>query len=102
MARQSVERYMPDERRPSPCGCAADENDSAYMQSFYDIRGVPVHVYGGSRTDDSSKNYNMGTAMTMVIVALVALIVGYICCKLKIPMRFFNKGGGGDGGDIPQ
>lgn len=88
MAYPSSERYMPDERRPSPCGCAGDEDESAYTQSFYDRRGAPVRIYGGG-----SGKYTM---MTVVIVALVALIVGYLCSKFEIPMRFFNKGGGGE------
>jgi hypothetical protein len=90
MTRPSIERYMPDERRPSACGCAEEEHDSTYAKSVDDMRGAPVRVYGGSGGGYST--------MTVIIVSLVGIVIGYLCKQFNIPMRFFSK----SGGEMPQ
>ena len=80
MTRQGFDQYAPNERNPSVCACA-DENDAKYYGQ--DLRGSVLRLYG----DGNGNKYSL---TTLLIVALVALVVGYICKWLDIPMRFFS------------
>lgn len=93
MPRQNFEHQMPNERNPSTCACAEDDDDR-YMHSYYrpDVRGSPIRLYGKSGGDGY-------TLMTVLIIALVCIIIGFLCAKFNIPMRFFSHGGGGE---VPQ
>ena len=95
MSRRHFEQYMPREPVPSPCGCA--DTDGEGSQYYYGSTALPesalLRLYGKS---------NGGVGMMMVIViALVCLIIGFMCAKFDIPMRFFHKLGAG-GGEMMQ
>ena len=84
MQRQGFEQQMQNERNPSVCACGEDEDGRYAQQSYYrhDMGGAPIRLYGES---------NVGySAVTVTIVALVAIIIGYVCAKFDIPMRFFS------------
>ena len=92
MTRQGFDNYMPNERNPSACACAEEEEDARYYAQ--DMRGSAVRLYGGS-----GGKY---TLMTVIIVALVALLLGYLCKWADIPMRFFSREGRAGMADMPS